>query len=203
MRRTLTLAVWILVAGACAAPPATSPPALPALDVESVLASYQGWTLLTPEPRNVSIALWALCRATTPEEDAFLASQHGSRYLRLFVNETGAQAMAAEGERLFPPGSIIVKEKLIEPDDASPEAIGIMIKHDSGFNPEGGDWEYAYWEKSGALVRDAEQPAGCQSCHTGQPLPPDQQTEAGSMWGWGWSQARDSVFWAQPEPGGE
>jgi hypothetical protein len=190
------LAALCALAAACASPPPTAAPAASA--VERILADYPEWILLTPEPRSVSFVLWGLCRSIMPPETAFQESEHGSRYLRIYVNEVGAAPLALEGERHFPEGSIIVKEKLIAPDDAAPAAVGIMIKRENGFDPEGGDWEYAYWEKDGGLSRDQEQLATCQACHTGEGISSELQQDYAVSGLLVSTQARDSVFLTLP-----
>jgi hypothetical protein len=67
---------------------------------------------------------------------------------------------------VFPVGSIIVKEKLLQADSPQPEALGMMIKREEGFNPAGGDWEYVYWTADS--VTQGEALAHCQECHLGQ-----------------------------------
>ena len=134
----------------------------------------------------------------TAGQAARLASPHSDRYSNVYVNEAGATTMAQEGERLFPEGSIIVKEKLLQADDSQAVAIGIMIKHEDGYNPEGGDWEYAYWEGEGSIQRETEQVHHCQDCHIGVSLGSGgedyysqlQQIEGSSVS----REARDSVF---------
>lgn len=169
-------------------------------DVESILINYKEWELLTPQPRNISALLASLCRMPTPEESAFLDSEHGGRYLSIYVNEEGVEAMAQQGERLFPVGSIIVKEKLLLSGDTSPEAIGIMIKHEKGFNPEGGDWEYVYWEQGGKLYSGSDKLSNCQSCHMGENIPLELQEQYELSGLWVSQQGRDSVFLTLPVP---
>ena len=144
--------------------------------VETILANYKDWTRLTAKPRNVSPSLWALCRLPTPDERSLLESPHAGRFLQVYVNEKGAGAIGRGGERVFPVGSVVVKEKLVASTDTLPEGLGIMIKREKGFNPEGRDWEYAYWEKTGRVGRGPQQVATCQSCHISK-------------------KQKDSVFW--------
>ena len=50
----------------------------------------------------------------------------------------------------LPVGTVIIKEKYNQIEDANkranPHSFGVMIKHEPGYNPEQGDWEYAYIE---------------------------------------------------------
>jgi hypothetical protein len=58
-------------------------------------------------------------------------------------------------------GAVIVKEKLTEPGDVNPVAIGVMRKGPAGSNPANGDWEFLYFQGGHAVaVGDA-----CAQCH--------------------------------------
>jgi alpha-glucuronidase len=105
-----------------------------------------------------------------------MGSEHAERYTQVYVSDQGAATIIQDRERTFPVGSMIVKEKLINADDTTPVALGIMIKREAGFNPAGDDWEYAYWEQAGGVTRGTAQLEHCQACHI---------QEA----------AMDSVFW--------
>lgn len=87
-----------------------------------------------------------------------------------YVNDVGLTAMTQEINPVFPVGTIIVKEKFRLPEggELTFTALGIMIKREAGFNPEGGDWEYIYWEPPDAPVTGVAQMAHCQSCHIEQ-----------------------------------
>jgi hypothetical protein len=53
-------------------------------------------------------------------------------------------------QQRMPVGTVIIKEKYNLIEDANkrinPKAFGVMIKHEPGYDPEHGDWEYAYIE---------------------------------------------------------
>ncbi len=163
-----------------AQPPISSPAsmvgasAIPTL--ETILPNYRDWRRLTAKPRNVAPSLWAFCRLPTADEKALLESPHSGRFLQVYVNEKGGGVIGRGGGRVFPAGSVVVKGKLAASTDTLPEGIGIMIKREKGFNPEGGDWEYAYWEKTGRIARGRQHMASCQSCHIAK-------------------KQKDSVFW--------
>jgi hypothetical protein len=130
------------------------------------IEGYQKWHRLSETPRDVSTYIYTLCRMPTDDELTFADSEHGrSRWLLDYVNEAGLHAMTLEADPAFPPGSIIVKEKYASLDAAEPEALGVMIKHDQGYNPNGGDWEFIYWDQQQGVFRTAEQSAYCQACH--------------------------------------
>lgn len=166
-------------------------------DLESILAEYQNWVRVTPQPLIIPSWLWGMCDIPAGQA-ARLASPHSDRYSNVYVNEAGAISMAQAGERLFPEGSIIVKEKLLQADDSQAVAIGIMIKREDGYNPEGGGWEYAYWEGEGSIQRGMEQVRHCQDCHIGVSFgsgEEDYYSQLPQMEGSGMSrEVRDSVF---------
>ena len=67
----------------------------------------------------------------------------------------------------FPVGSIIVREKLSQPD-GSPELLAVMIKRGPDFNPKGGDWEFLTLEGNGRKVKGRETTGSCLECHSRQ-----------------------------------
>lgn len=160
---------------ACALPSANSGVA-PAHPVETILREYHSWAPLFQEPRNVSFFLMALCRTQTADEASYQASQHAQYLVQLYVNPTGAAAMQQQGTRVFPDGSVIVKEKWSHDDRfakiagaTEPAGLGIMFKQNN-------DWQYAYVDEKGSITRDQKQLDNCRACHQA-------------------NQARDSVFY--------
>ena len=65
----------------------------------------------------------------------------------------------------FPEGTVLVKEKYAAVTGGEPELMTIMIKREKGFNPKGGDWEYAVADGKGTAIRERGKIAECQSCH--------------------------------------
>lgn len=161
--------------------------------LDSIRSDYRSWTRVNPEPLKIPDWLAALCTMPPIDQQARLDSPHSDEYSNVYVNPTGSTAMMLIGERVFPVGTIIVKEKLLKIDDNIAEALGLMIKHEKGYNPKGGDWEYAYWQTSGKIQRSVETAQQCQSCHIGSSKEMRAQYSDLSEWGAG-RQARDSVF---------
>jgi hypothetical protein len=139
-------------------------------EIEQILQNYRSWTALQNLPRNVSEALFMLCRQKTELETQFADSEeHGGYFLRDYMNEIGYSAFES-GANAFPVGTVIVKEKFRAFDPAElwlePEAFGIMIKRAAGFNPESNDWEFIYWESPSEIWQGAETTSSCQACHS-------------------------------------
>ena len=158
MRWLLVCSYLIIILAGCAA----DNPASPMDEIDG----YQEWTTLTDEPRDVSSYIMGLCRMPTEMENELVGSEHGwSRHVWDYVNDVGVATIREEGPRTFPVGTIIVKEKFFELEDDEAGALGIMIKHGPGFNPQGGDWEFLYWERASGLQHDTEYDNTCQKCH--------------------------------------
>ena len=65
----------------------------------------------------------------------------------------------------FPVGSLIVKEKLAEPESMKPELLTVMHKRKKGYDTLGGDWEYLVYDGSGVSIQAHGRLKECHSCH--------------------------------------
>jgi hypothetical protein len=63
----------------------------------------------------------------------------------------------------FATGAVLAK-KHTEKDSHAPGPIFVMIKHDPGYFPEGGDWEYLVTDPEG-WIEDRGAIASCARCH--------------------------------------
>jgi hypothetical protein len=137
--------------------------------LEALLSQYREWQPRTPTPVNVSSDIFTLCRSPTLAENAFVDTEHGQgRMLMDWLNPTARAGFEAPGDQGFAPGAAIVKEKLSYRDGVAEPvlvAIGIMLKHEPGFDSEHGDWEFAYWEEAPGLIASPDQSAYCAACH--------------------------------------
>ena len=139
-------------------------PANALLLVRSSMANYQRWTRVNPKPLLFHAASAAQCAAAFPSQ---LPSPHREKYITVYVNDAGKRAMLTQETPFFPVGTVIVKEKRATPA-AAPELLTVMVKHQKGFNPDNGDWEYAVLDGSAARIQAQGRLANCQSCHQGQ-----------------------------------
>lgn len=142
-----------------------APASLPVKEING----YRNWTKINPDPQRMADRAAVLCApAFTPKEDG-PANPHRQKYVTVYVNETGRQAMLEQIRPAFPVGSVIVKEKLSEISSRAPELLTVMIKRGKGFNPPSGDWEYMIVDGTGTNVTAQGKLENCQSCHTAKP----------------------------------
>jgi hypothetical protein len=130
--------------------------------IYQIINDYKSWPMVA-EPRNVTAYLLGLCRMPTRMDDQFGAAHKGM--ISVYVNPLAVEAITRQENPVFPVGSIIVKEKLVEGEGT---AWGLMIKHTSGSNPSGGDWEYLYIDSDRKVWR-GDDVQHCQACHQMQP----------------------------------
>jgi hypothetical protein len=130
----------------------------------STLSKYRTWTLVNPAPVKMESAVAERCAAVVVRQ-----SPHQDKYLSVYVNETGREAMMTQLRPEFPRGSMIVKEKLSERGSRSPELLTAMIKREAGYNPESGDWEYLVLDGTASKITKQGKLDSCNSCHMGYP----------------------------------
>lgn len=144
---------------------------LPATEAMSVpdlkdIRDYKTWTRVHATPLLLPAPLDALCRMPSLKDSVETSTNpHRRKYFTVYVNEIGRQAMMSEIKPAFPEGSIIVKEKLLAADSASPELLTVMVKREKGFNQESGDWEYMVVDGEQTKIEGRGKLANCQSCH--------------------------------------
>jgi hypothetical protein len=85
----------------------------------------------------------------------------------VFANELALDAIRRELKQ-FPEGSILVREKPSEKDPAKPELLAVMIKRKSGFNTNGGDWQFLTTNGSRTKIKLDQKIGMCLECHESQ-----------------------------------
>lgn len=125
----------------------------------SVLSKYRTWTLVNPSPLKMGPAVAQLCAAVIRQ------NPHRDKFISVYVNEIGKQAMMTQIHPKFPQGSMIVKEKLGSKDSQSPELLTAMIKREKGYNPESGDWEYLVLDGTASNITKLGKLIDCSGCH--------------------------------------
>src|ERR1044072_5447667 len=131
------------------------------------IRDYKSWTRVHPTALKLPAPINILCAAPTTQQSADSSHQnpHRQRYFIVYVNETGREAMMSQSKPVFPVGSIIVKEKLLNESDTSPELLTVMVKREKGFNPESGDWEYMVVNGERTKIEGRGKIESCQACH--------------------------------------
>ena len=123
------------------------------------ISQYKTWTLVNPKPVKMEFAVAQLCAAMAPQ------NPHRNKFISVYVNEIGKQAMTTQLTPRFPQGSVIVKEKLDSEESKSPELLTAMLKREKGYNPKSGDWEYLVLNGTASNVTKSGKLMECSSCH--------------------------------------
>lgn len=127
------------------------------------IARYREWKLVNPTPQRMEPLAAAAC-ARIPGR--MPGSPHLHKFISVYVNSIGADAMLTMKVPVFPEGSIIVKEKLPDATSREPELLTVMRKREKGFNPVSGDWEYLTLDGNAANITQRGKMETCNACHT-------------------------------------
>lgn len=176
MKRFIVFFIVLIWSAGCASPMTNPDAGMPDTDTAAkIVREYASWKPLLQSARNISMSLMLLCRTMTKEEQAYSDSEHAKYFVQVYVNPVGASTIWQEGTRVFPQGTIIVKEKLAEDtrllkigDGSKVVGLGIMVKREKNFDAPGGDWEYLYVDDKGTVTRDQKQLEHCRACHSAQ-----------------------------------
>lgn len=86
----------------------------------------------------------------------------------VYANAAARGPIMSPVSQTFPAGSVIVREKLLNPNDLTPQLLAVMIKRAPGFNPQGGDWEFLLLNGTGSKVVERQKRGSCLDCHAAQ-----------------------------------
>ena len=158
----------LLAVQSCADPAARSPEELAAV-IRS--GEYLRWAEITRGTPHAVPPGWSPNCYAPPNDFAAQERErkrhgpHASTWIRVFVNDVGKAAFLPRRDGPFPPGTIILKEKMSGIRGPSPGfAFGAMIKHAGGAFQETGGWQFLYLERQTSWRwRDGER--ACSSCH--------------------------------------
>ena len=170
MRGAIFLLIVIGPAGCQQAPPAATDPALCEPN------TFSAWPSVTDKPVVIGQELWLFCRSPTPEEireREANAKNHGPHASHSIVVRVNPEAITAFREgRPLPVGATVVKEKYISGlgaeshQDLGPlQEYAVMIKREAGYDPSGGDWEYAYVKLAPERTVSRGRLPECAGCH--------------------------------------
>ena len=132
--------------------------------------TFSAWPSVTEHPVPVGSYLWILCRPPTLEEARALKEEeklHGPHAGYSIVVRVSPEAVAAfrAGDRL-PLGAVVIKEKYADRQASGPlREYAVMVKRDPGYDPAGGDWEYAYVTLAPKRAVKRGRLAACAGCH--------------------------------------
>jgi hypothetical protein len=134
--------------------------------VSDVISGYRQWTRVNPVPALFHSQIAAMCAAPTEKQMKMETNNpHMDKFITVYVNSTGRRAMMEEKTPRFPPGSVIVKEKLATKDSSMPELLTVMKKREAGYDPVNGNWEYIALDGSGRTIQARGKLETCQACH--------------------------------------
>ena len=83
----------------------------------------------------------------------------------VYANQLAREAYFGGNPKVFPVGSIIVREKLSHPNSTDPQMLAVMIKREKGFNPVGGDWSFLTLDGAASKVKERKKKGQCLECH--------------------------------------
>jgi hypothetical protein len=129
------------------------------------IAVYKQWTRVNPKPVALDASIARMCAPTFPPEKNDTNPQK-NKFLTVYVNAIGQKAMMTEQSPQFPPGSVIVKEKLTMKNSTTPELLTAMVKRQKGFNPASNDWEFFALSGDAQIIQARGKLENCIACHT-------------------------------------
>jgi len=186
MRSSLFRITAILASLSCGcrpfddAPDDAQPTAQTSPTVGDVARHYKQLKLMTPSPVFVNPEIAVLCRGASQgdvEKARKTAGIHAHTQVRIYMNAAAAEVFAkrqdsssTDSKRIYPVGSIIVKEKTGQAYDvpsgkpaSTPDGMGGMIKRPAGYDPAHSDWEYFYFQDAAKI--ESGRIASCVRCH--------------------------------------
>ena len=126
--------------------------------IPPTLRDYRQWKPLTATAQYIPYQLAAQCATVTAVRDH---GPHGDREVMVYANATALKALHSDKTQVFPPGSIIAKEKRLRGQKGEPEGVAFMIKHARGEFDRSDGWEFAYYSADAGAGTDEH----CATCH--------------------------------------
>lgn len=132
---------------------------------DSPIEGYRNWHLVNKEPVLMETLVSTLC-IQLPKWGP--TNPHVPKYIKVYVNDMGREAMLSSRPVVFPVGSIIVKEKFKRGDDKNAELLTIMIKRAKSAEPSVSDWEFLTAPNEDRVLQNGDV-SHCISCHAEEP----------------------------------
>ena len=130
---------------------------------DNVRSCYRTFSRLTEKPCYVAPLTALLCRPPDKavlDRELALTGPHTRVAVHFYANPSALGAIVAK-VKVFPPRSVIVKEKLSSQKTVS-EVAG-MIKREAGYDPRNGDWEFFFDAADGTF--STGKLTNCIECH--------------------------------------
>ena len=145
---------------AASAPPLTPAPKDQYPDED--LRAYASWPAMTVEPIRVPPGLFNLC-GNPPEQ--IQRGPHFAPAIKVYANPVAAESLRIGKASRLPTGSALVKEKWLDPEKQPPTQYAAMVKRESGYDPDHGDWEYVFTLTQPRRSVERGRIATCIECH--------------------------------------
>lgn len=107
-------------------------------------------------------------RATPERKNTDAHKDSANSFGVVYANELARHALMDEKKPRFPVGSIVIREKLSQAEDARPLVLVAMVKHGQGFNPKANDWEFLVIDGNASTIQRREKTGDCLACHKEQ-----------------------------------
>lgn len=86
------------------------------------------------------------------------------KFYNIYITGSGAKILQ-KGKGVYPEGTVVLKEKLSDPQGKNVELFTGMVKREKGYNPDGGDWEYFVLSADAKKIMQRGKIESCMNCH--------------------------------------
>lgn len=130
--------------------------------VTAVKDRVKSLACVTSKPQFIASAISFRCAGPTPR---MLVEHfpHEDRYIKVYVTPQSKQTLL-EGKGDYPVGTLVVKEKCLDPNGAQVELFTVMRKREPGYNPTVGDWEFLVLNHDYTITASGKIDS-CAECH--------------------------------------
>jgi hypothetical protein len=90
---------------------------------------------------------------------------HGGAWVMTKSNPIAEAALSRPGKRVFPVGSMLIKEKFDRQSGGKPTLFTGMVKREKGFAPKVGDWEFFVVNLAKKRFVERGKMESCVGCH--------------------------------------
>ncbi len=127
---------------------------------------------ITQNPYQMETWVMMRCVGPSPEEIRVaqkektlgISDPHIKKFVHVYVSQNGETAMRTNSG-VFPQGTIVLKEKFSDAAGRRTELFTGMLKRESGYNPECGDWEFFTLPGDASKISQRGKLQSCMDCH--------------------------------------